>query len=253
MICFLSVVFAQPVLPTPQKDGVEELARRRSFAVEAVQSAAPAVVSITTEIPNQSTFSWFYGEQTSSADGSGVVVEDSGIVLTNAHVVERAVHIEAHLLNGDRYSARLIGMAQELDLAVLQLEAPLKTDFPTVDIGMSSDLMLGESVIAIGNPLGLGLTVTTGVISATSRVLETERRIYQDFLQTDASINPGNSGGPLLDINARLIGINTAIRADAQNIGFAIPVDRAIKVAQDLLTYGEVKIPWLGVDLVDGF
>ena len=253
MICFLSVVFAQPVLPTPQKDGVEELARRRSFAVEAVQSAAPAVVSITTEIPNQSTFSWFYGEQTSSADGSGVVVEDSGIVLTNAHVVERAVHIEAHFLNGDRYSARLIGMAQELDLAVLQLEAPLKTDFPTVDIGMSSDLMLGESVIAIGNPLGLGLTVTTGVISATSRVLETERRIYQDFLQTDASINPGNSGGPLLDINARLIGINTAIRADAQNIGFAIPVDRAIKVAQDLLTYGEVKIPWLGVDLVDVF
>ena len=253
MFWFCSLVFAQPILPRHQKDGSEDLQRRRSFAVEAVQSAAPSVVSITTEIPNNNAFAWFYGEQTSSADGSGVVVEESGIVLTNAHVVEQASRIEAHFLNGDSYSAQLIGMAQELDLAVLQLEAPKSVVFSSVEIGTSSDLMLGESVIAIGNPLGLGLTVTTGVISATSRVLETERRIYQDFLQTDASINPGNSGGPLLDINARLIGINTAIRADAQNIGFAIPVDRAIKVAQDLLTYGEVKIPWLGVDLEDVF
>jgi serine protease Do len=251
MFLFISLLYAQPKLPLPKETTSGQEQKRRTDLVRAVEQAAPAVVSITTAVPAQDPFSWFYGERTSSADGSGFVIEKSGIILTNAHVVEQAVHIEAHFSNGQHYQAELIGIASELDLAVLQLVTEKTETFPVVSIGRSSGLLLGESVIAIGNPLGLGLTVTTGVISATDRVLETDRRVYQDFLQTDASINPGNSGGPLLDINARLIGINTAIRADAQNIGFAIPVDRAIKVAQDLLTYGELQIPWLGIDVVD--
>jgi serine protease Do len=221
---------------------------RRTPIVIAVERTAPAVVAITTRAPNNDPFAAFWGNQTRSGEGSGVVIDEDGIVLTNAHVVEGAHAITATFPDGRTVDATVLGIAPELDLAVLRLPGD---GFAAVPIGSSAGLLLGEPVIAIGNPLGLGHTVTTGVVSAVHRSLETDRRVYQDFIQTDASINPGNSGGPLLDINGRLIGVNTAIRRDGQNIGFAIPVDRAIKVAKDLVTFGTVRIPWLGVDLAD--
>ena len=159
--------------------------------------------------------------------------------MTNAHVVEGAIAIEATFSDDKTYAAEIIGLAPELDLAVLRLDTD--SESMSVDIGNSADLMLGETVIALGNPFGLGHTVTTGVISGIDRPLETERRIYQNFIQTDASINPGNSGGPLVNIDGELVGINTAIRSNAEGIGFAIPVDRAMKVAQDLLNFGRTK------------
>ena len=226
-------------------------ASRRSPVVQAVEQVVPTVVAISTEIPAYNPFGWG-GASTNSSQGSGVVIDSKGIVLTNAHVVEDAVSIEATFTDQHTYKAEIIGIAPELDLAVLKLEKTSKdTKFTAVSIGSSETVLLGETVIALGNPFGLGHTVTTGVISAINRPLETEKRIYQDFLQTDASINPGNSGGPLVNINGELIGINTAIRSDAEGIGFAIPVDRAMKVAQDLVNFGKVQQPWLGVDIQD--
>jgi serine protease Do len=223
---------------------------RRTHVVEAVEQVAPAVVSITTQMPTQDPFAWFYGSAPSrSGEGSGVVIDADGVVLTNAHVVERASRITAIFSDGTSREAILVGLEAELDLAVLQIRGA--KSLQAVAIGSSADLMLGEPVIAIGNPFGLGHTVTTGVVSAKSRSLETDDRVYQDFIQTDASINPGNSGGPLLNAKGELIGINTAIQPDAEGIGFAIPVDRAIKVARDLVRFGAVQIPWLGLDLND--
>lgn len=231
--------------PGTSTDDPSAEADRHTPLVTAVERVAPTVVSITTETPVQS---WF-GTQRASSEGSGVVIDPSGVVLTNAHVVAQAQTIQASFADGSAYEATVLGLDQDLDLAVLRLQgAPQLT---AVTIGSSADLMLGEPVIAIGNPYGLGHTVTTGVVSSLHRSLETRQRVYQDFIQTDASINPGNSGGPLLDIRGRLVGINTAIYAEGQNIGFAIPSDRALKVAGDLLQFGSVVAPWLGCDLED--
>jgi serine protease Do len=171
------------------------------------------------------------------------------VVLTNAHVVSTAARITVTFADGLQADARVLGLSDGLDLAVLRIDPP--ATLKAVALGSSGALILGEPVIAIGNPFGLGHTVTTGVISATSRALETDERVFQDFIQTDASINPGNSGGPLLNADGELIGINTAIRPDAQGIGFAIPIDRAIKVARDLVEDGVVQLPWLGILVVD--
>ena len=244
----LGVLFSG-ISPADAREISPDVGHRSTPIVTAVAQATPSVVAISIEQPNYSPFSWASGG-TSSSEGSGVVIDSKGIVLTNAHVVESAISIQASFSDDSVYNASIIGIVPELDLAVLQLDIP-ETSLPAIPIGRSRDVLLGETVIAIGNPFGLGHTVTTGVISAINRPLETENRIYQDFIQTDASINPGNSGGPLVNIDGELIGINTAIRSGAEGIGFAIPVDRAMKVAQDLLTFGRVKKPWLGVDLHD--
>ena len=178
-----------------------------------------------------------------------MLIHTDGVILTNAHVVSSASRIIATFSDGVQAEARVVGLADDLDLAVLKV--PLRPELTAVEIGSSSTLLLGETVIAIGNPFGLGHTVTTGVVSATSRALETDDRVFQDFIQTDASINPGNSGGPLLDREGKLIGITTSIRPDAEGIGFAIPIDRAIKVARDLVEVGVVRMPWLGVAMED--
>jgi serine protease Do len=134
-------------------------------------------------------------------------------------------------------------------LAVLKIDS--EKQLPDATMGSSDDLMIGETVIAIGNPFGFSHTVTTGVISALNRSIRTEDRVYHDFIQIDASINPGNSGGPLLNINGDLIGINTAIYAKAQGIGFAIPIGKARKIISDLIQYGEVKQAWIGIIVQD--
>ncbi len=181
--------------------------------------------------------------------GSGVIIDgEKGLILTNAHVVAGAGSADAitvTLQDEREFDARVTGMDAASDLALLQIET--EQPLPEMTMGDSDHLMIGETVIAIGNPFGFSHTVTTGVVSARNRSIRTEDRIYHNFIQTDASINPGNSGGPLLDINGELIGINTAIYAKAQGIGFAIPINSAKRIIADLIEYGEVIPGWLGL------
>ena len=178
--------------------------------------------------------------------GSGVIIDGNrGYILTNEHVIARTATITVTLKDEREFEAELVGAAPDFDLAVLRIHP--KDPLPAIQMGNLDDLMIGETVIAIGNPFGFSNTVTTGVISALNRSIQTENRIYRDFIQTDASINPGNSGGPLLNINGELIGINTAIYSKAQGIGFAIPINKAKRVIDDLVKYGEVQIAWLGL------
>jgi Do/DeqQ family serine protease len=182
--------------------------------------------------------------------GSGVIVSPEGYVLTNNHVIERGTRLRVGLLDGREFTARVVGADPSSDLAVLKLQT--RDRLPYVPAGRSDDLMIGETVIAIGNPFGLSHTVTTGVVSAVHRNFKAEDRTLFDFIQTDASINPGNSGGPLLDIDGRLIGINTAILGErSAGIGFAIPIDRARRIADDLIAHGEVREGYLGVSVED--
>jgi serine protease Do len=230
-------------------------ASRRTPIVIVAHNVLPAVVNIQTEAtirrreadPFFDPFGFFGdgGSYTSKSLGSGFVWSSDGIVVTNSHVVEGASRISVILTNGSQLSARLIGGDPDSDLAVLRVDAKGLT---AATVGTSSDLMIGETVVAVGNPFGLSGTVTTGVVSALGRSVPSKEagRTFTDFIQTDASINPGNSGGPLLNIEGKVIGINTAIYANAQGIGFAIPVDRAKKVIQDLLRYGHVHSAWIG-------
>jgi S1-C subfamily serine protease len=182
--------------------------------------------------------------------GSGVVVSPEGFVLTNAHVVERGARFRVQLLDGRELPARVVGTDPASDLAVLRVET--KERLPYLAAGRSDDLMIGETVIAIGNPFGLAHTVTTGVVSALHRKVGDQRRQLFDMVQTDASINPGNSGGPLVNIQGQLIGVNTAILGDrSAGIGFAIPIDRALRVAEDLIRHGEVREGFTGVAVRD--
>jgi Do/DeqQ family serine protease len=182
--------------------------------------------------------------------GSGVIIDGRrGYILTNEHVIARSAKIKVVLRDERGFDAELVGAAPDFDLAVLKIET--QGPLPAIEMGDSEDLMIGETVIAIGNPFGFSHTVTTGVISALNRSVQAADRTYRDFIQTDASINPGNSGGPLLNINGNLIGINTAIYSKAQGIGFAIPINRAKRVVDDLIKYGEIHIPWLGLFVQD--
>jgi serine protease Do len=246
---------SQPVRTPQQTIPATVSASRRTPIVVVAHNVLPAVVNIQTEAtirrravdPFLDPFGIFSQprERTSTSLGSGFVWSSDGIIVTNNHVVEGASRITANFHDGRQLPARLLGVDPDSDLAVLRVEGK---GFAAAPIGTSADLMIGESVIAVGNPFGLSGTVTTGVLSALGRSVpsETQGRTYTDFIQTDASINPGNSGGPLLNIEGRVIGINVAIYQNAQGIGFAIPVDRAKKVIEDLLRYGEVHPAWIG-------
>lgn len=192
----------------------------------------------------------FERRRESASLGSGVIIDGKrGFILTNAHVIESAGKIRVVLKDEREFEAKIVGADPDSDLAVLQI--PAQQPLPSIEMGSSNDLMIGETVIAIGNPFGFSHTVTTGVISAVDRSIRTEDRVYLDFIQIDASINPGNSGGPLLNINGDLIGINTAIYAKAQGIGFAIPINRAKKIIADLIQFGEVVQTWIGLIVQD--
>jgi serine protease Do len=237
---------------------------RRSPVVEAVERVGPAVVNVSTEQVlemNRGPFrTWqdplfdqffrdFFEPRrqrvTRSSLGSGVVIDKDGYILTNQHVLLRSARITVTLVDDRDFEATLVGSDADSDLAVLRVKSD--RPLPVVPMGHSDDLMIGETVIAIGNPFGLSHSVTTGVISAVGRSIRAEDQVYYDLIQTDASINPGNSGGPLLNIRGELIGINTAIYQKAQGIGFAIPIDRARRIVTDLISYGEVQLAWVGV------
>jgi serine protease Do len=175
--------------------------------------------------------------------GSGFILDRQGHIVTNNHVIENADQIQVKLKNGNEYDAQLIGTDPNTDLALIKIEADEK--LPTLELGDSRDMKIGQWVVAIGNPFGLEHTVTAGIVSAKGRVIGAGP--YDDFIQTDASINPGNSGGPLLNMNGEVIGINTAIVAGGKGIGFAIPSGLAKNVITELKESGEVTRGWLGV------
>lgn len=244
---------------------------RRSPVVLAVEKVSPAVVNISSEydVYNQANpffsnrfddsfhdffrdfFEPRYRNKSKRINlGSGVIIDGKrGYILTNAHVIEKTSHITVTLNDNREYQAQLVGADPESDLAVLRIDS--KDDLPAISMGNSHDLMIGETVIAIGNPFGFSNTVSTGVISATDRSIKTDGKVYKNFIQIDAPINPGNSGGPLLNILGELIGINTAIYANAQGIGFAIPIDKARRIIKNLITYGEVVKAWTGLIVQD--
>jgi Do/DeqQ family serine protease len=240
---------------------------RENSVVRAVRIASPVVVNISSEYEIRKRSSPFSGfgvnpffdsffndffepgfekQYKKTSLGSGVIIDGQrGFIITNAHVLTKTGNITVTLKDKREYNAQIVGADPDSDLAVLRIDS--KAPLPAIEMGNSDDLMIGETVIAIGNPFGLSNTVTTGVISALNRSVRTDDMVFHDFIQTDASINPGNSGGPLLNINSELIGINTAIYAKAQGIGFAIPINKAQRIVSDLIRYGEVVQAWIGI------
>ncbi len=182
--------------------------------------------------------------------GSGFILSSDGKLLTNAHVIEGADTVEVTLKDGRSFVGEVIGADPVTDVAVIKIEA---TDLPVAPLGNTADLSPGQWAIAIGNPLGLDNTVTAGIISALDRsstqVGIADKRVQ--FIQTDAAINPGNSGGPLLNASGEVIGMNTAIRANAQGLGFAIPIETAKRISDQLFETGEVQHPYLGIQMVN--
>jgi serine protease Do len=232
------------------------LPSRRGEIVEVVDKVSPAVVNIAAEQTVRRRPSildeFFFGidprsRRAQQSLGSGVIIRPEGIILTNDHVISGASRILATMKNGQELECDVVGSDADNDLAVLRVRNPRGT-LPTIRLGTSSDLMIGETVVAIGNPFGLSNTVTAGVLSALGRSVPGEnQRMYTDFVQIDAPINPGNSGGPVVNIQGDMIGVATAIIGGAQGIGFAIPVDRAKRIVDDLLRFGEVRAVWIGV------
>ncbi len=211
---------------------------RRTPVVDACERARRSVVNISSVDKVRRWGRDLWGDifvlPSENSVGSGVVLHENGYIATNAHVVAAGGELKVTFADGATYEARVIGRDNPRDLAVIKVEP--REPLTPIALGRSDDLMIGEQTIAIGNPVGLHNTVTTGVISALHRDFEVASRVvYRDVIQTDASINPGNSGGALLNILGELIGINTAIRTDAQNIGFAIPVDQLREILPDIL------------------
>ncbi len=222
---------------------------RRTAIVIAGERVRPSIVNIHGE-------KTIHGEATNvpalEADrrvngmGTGVVIDPRGYIITNHHVVDGVENIRVNLADGSSYVALLVSRDPVTDLALIKIDAA--APLAVVPIGTSSDLMAGEPVVAVGNAFGYEHTVTRGIISALHRTVQvSEGQKYEDLIQTDASINPGNSGGPLLNIDGELIGINVAVRAGAQGIGFAIPVDKVTLVAADLMSVRRLRRTWHGV------
>lgn len=237
-----------------------------NFIARAAEQVGPAVVRIDatrrvrSPLPDsvpEHLFRRFFGpdapqpsERTERGTGSGFILSSDGQILTNAHVVEGTDVVEVTLRDGRKFEGRVIGRDVLTDVAVVTIAA---TGLPTATLGSSEGLVAGQWAIAIGNPLGLDNTVTVGIISATGRssaqVGISDKRVR--FIQTDAAINPGNSGGPLLNDRGEVIGVNTAIRANAQGLGFAIPIETAQRIAEQLFATGEAQHPFLGIEMLD--
>ena len=211
-----------------------------------------AVVNITTQVMG---YNWFYEPvYTSSGSGSGSIIDKRGYVVTNVHVIENASVITISLSDGSSYEGKIVGQDKESDIAVLKFEVPQNVVLKTISFGDSTNLKVGQKVIAIGNPFGLERTMTTGIISGLGRpIQESQNVIIRNMIQTDAAINPGNSGGPLLDSQGRMIGINTIIYSksgSSSGVGFAIPVSTARRVVSDLLKFGKVNRGVMKLDLI---
>jgi len=256
---------AQPAPPQVRLEAAQGIqASRRTAITEAATKVAAAVVTVQTEtvekVP-QDMFEQFFGGRSgarvSPGLGSGFITRADGVIITNAHVVSGAQRVSVMLREGRTYPARVLGVDEQNDLAVLKIDAK---NLPVALLGNSDDLLIGEWAIAIGNPYGFVLgntepSVTAGVISATGRNLMGRAEgggVYLDMIQTDAAINPGNSGGPLVNALGEVIGVNSSIYTPSGGsigLGFAIPINRAKRVADDLLEHGEIRRPWIGEKL----
>lgn len=230
-----------------------ELFSGEKSTIALFRQASPAVVNITAIGVQRDLFTLnLY--QIPQGTGSGFVWDTRGNIITNFHVIQNADTAQVTLADQSNWKARVVGVAPDKDLAVLRIDAPANR-LPPIPIGTSKDLQVGQSVFAIGNPFGLDQTLTTGVISALNREIESvTRRPIQGVIQSDAAINPGNSGGPLLDSAGRLIGVNTAIYSPSgasAGIGFAIPVDTVNRIVPELIRSGKVTRPGLGVQIAD--
>lgn len=237
---------------------------RRTAITAAVARVAPSVVTVQTEVVEavpadfyEQFFGGRSGRRTSAGLGSGFVVREDGVIVTNAHVIAGASKISVALRDGTTYQAKLLGADETNDLAVIKIDAK---NLPVAPLGTSSNLLIGEWAIAIGSPFGFLLansepSVTAGVVSGTGRNLAAESNgsgIYVDMIQTDASINPGNSGGPLVNALGEVIGVNSSIYTPSGGsigLGFAIPINRAKRVTEDLLAHGVIRRPWIGIKL----
>lgn len=231
----------------------------RSFVSQAVERVGSAVVRIDTERTITRRIDPFFGDEAMSGlpqqqllrgQGSGFIIDRDGVILTNAHVVNQADKVTVILKDGRSLEGKVQGVDPVTDLAVVKIAG--SKDLPIAELGNSSLVKVGDWAIAVGNPFGLDNTVTLGIVSTLKRssaaVGMTDKRL--DFIQTDAAINPGNSGGPLLNAQGQVIGINTAIRADAMGIGFAIPIDKAKQITTQLARGEKVSHPYLGVQMV---
>lgn len=244
-----------PVYTTASAEGLQAL-----DVADIVDQASPAVVNI--EVDSTVSNIWadpfyrqFFGgnlrntPQVQEAIGSGFIISDDGYIITNQHVIDGAESIKVTVPDYDQpFTAQLVGEDYDLDLAVIKIEG---SNYPTLTLGNSDQMRVGQAVMAIGQPYGLDHTVTTGVVSAKGRPITIEDRNYQNLIQTDAAINPGNSGGPLLNMQGQVIGINTAVNAEAQGIGFVIPINTATKVLDQLLTGAKIERPYMGVSMTD--
>lgn len=240
---------AVPRLVSPRGD----LAAEEKSNIELFRVASPSVVYITRLAMRRGMFSLNLFE-IPQGTGTGFVWSDQGHVITNFHVIQRASTLRVTLADNSEWEARVVGVAPDQDLAVLFINAP-RSRLKPISIGRSANLQVGQRVFAIGNPFGLDQTLTTGIISALGREIDSvSGRKISGVIQTDAAINPGNSGGPLLDSAARLIGVNTAIfspSGSSAGIGFAVPVDTVNRVVPQLIRHGRVTRPGLGVHVAD--
>jgi len=230
-----------------------ELSQGEKSTIGLFRQASPSVVHITAITVQRDLFT-LNVIQIPEGTGSGVVWDTNGNVITNFHVIQNADAAQVTLADQSNWKARVVGVAPDKDLAVLRIDAPA-TRLRPIPIGTSKDLQVGQGVFAIGNPFGLDQTLTTGVISALGREIESvTRRPIQGVIQTDAAVNPGNSGGPLLDSAGRLIGVNAAIYSPSgasAGIGFAIPVDTVNRIVPELIRYGKITRPGIGVQAAE--
>lgn len=239
-------------------------ASRRTAITTAVERVAPAVVTVQTETVERVPVDFFEyfnggrsGERRSAGIGSGFIIRDDGVIVTNAHVIGGATKVSVAMRDGTTYSAKIIGVDETNDLAVVKITT---RKLPVAPLGTSADLLVGEWTIAIGNPFGFVLgnsepSVSVGVVSAVGRNLAGRGDgggVYVDMIQTDAAINPGNSGGPLINAMGEVIGVNSSIYSPSGGsigLGFAIPIDRTKRIVEDLLEHGAVRQPWVGIRL----
>ncbi len=237
----------QPVAQTPSTPVMAKT--DENFISTVVEKTGPAVVRIDSSrtLMGRSPQA---GDRVVEGTGSGFIIKPDGLVLTNAHVVDGVTSVTVTLKDGREFTGQVLGKDTLTDVAVVKIQA---TNLPTVAVGNSDQIKPGEWAIAIGNPLGLDNTVTSGIISATGRssgvIGAPDKRV--SFIQTDAAINPGNSGGPLLNQDGQVIGMNTAIIGGAQGIGFAIPINQAQRIANQLIATGRVEHPYIGVQMTN--
>lgn len=230
------------VVPTQEVYIPSSLGAFEKDIVTVIKKSMPAVVNISTITLVED---FFFGVYPSSGVGSGFIIDPKGYILTNYHVVEGARKIDVTLSEGKKYPGRVVGYDKRSDLAVIKIDAE---NLPALPLGDSDKLEPGQFAIAIGNPYGLNRTVTLGIVSALNRtIVEPNGVRLENLIQTDAAINPGNSGGPLINIKGEVIGINTAIKSDAQGIGFAIPINKAKQIADKLIKEGKITYPWIGI------